>query len=627
MQKPETTGKETGNGIHLDRLSVEAKPASEPQWGSDVVAEMLRVLGVEYVALNPGSSFRGLHDSLVNYNDNERPGIILCNHEEVAVSIAHGYARLRGSSMAAIVHSNVGLMHASMAIFNAWANRKPVLVLGATGPMDAKERRPWIDWMHTSYAQGELVRDFTKWEHQPSSVEAIPEALLRAWQTVHTRPQGPVYVCFDATLQEQKLDPGMPIPTAGDVRRYQSPEPPAPSPKAVEQAASWLVEADNPVILLGDAGQSEQAWDALVELAETLGAAVLTDMRDAACFPTEHPLLQAGPSSKPDDELCEVLQGADAVLSLERLDLAGTLKTAFTNNSGNSYLSFGAGEPPFKLINVSLNHYALRSWTQDFQELPPADLFINAGTEPTVSALLEKIRSLVSGDTAAQSRVSERTKTHGARRARLEEKWEKARQTKWNDAPISLARLVGELREALGDKHSGAILAAAPLRWPKGIWEFIRHDSYLGKDGGGGIGSGPGLAVGAGLAALKDERLVIGVLGDGDLLMAPTALWTAAHHNIPLLFVVANNNTYLNDEEHQKVMAEVRDRPVENRWIGQRMDEPPVDFAGLARDMGVTGFGPITDPSDLAEAYKRALAVVTGGRRPALVDVRIASDK
>ena len=185
---------------------------------------MVRQLGIEYIALNPGASYRGFHDSLVNYNGNEQPGMILCNHEEVAVSIAHGYAKQSGRAMAAIVHSNVGLLHASMAIFNAWVDRVPLLVLGATGPMDSTQRRPWIDWIHTAYAQGEVVRDYTKWEHQPASIEAIPEALLRAWHAALSEPGGPVYVCFDAGLQEQRLDPNRPV-LLPDVARYPLPGP------------------------------------------------------------------------------------------------------------------------------------------------------------------------------------------------------------------------------------------------------------------------------------------------------------------------------------------------------------------------------------------------------------------
>jgi thiamine pyrophosphate-dependent acetolactate synthase large subunit-like protein len=192
----------------------------------------------------------------------------------------------------------------------------------------------------------------------------------------------------------------------------------------------------------------------------------------------------------------------------------------------------------------------------------------------------------------------------------------------WEQRPVSIARMVAELRAALGDRYADAVLAQIPLAWPNGIWDFTRPGAYLGADGGAGIGSGPALSVGAGLAAQGTGRPVIGLVGDGALLMTPTTLWTAAHHTIPVMLVVANNRSYYNDEEHQDRVARTRGRPPENRWVGQRIDQPAVDFAGLARDLGVEGFGQVSDPADLAAAFKGALAALDEGR-PALVDVRI----
>ena len=589
-----------------ERATIAARPAA-PEWGSDVVAEVLRRLGIEYAALNPGASFRGLHDSLVNYLGNERPRIVLCNHEEVAVSIAHGYAKFAERAMAAIVHSNVGLMHASMAVFDAWADRVPVLVLGGNGPMDAARRRPWIDWIHTTHGQGLLVRDYTKWEHQPASVEAIPEALLRAWHAAHVEPAGPVYVAFDVSLQEQALEPGrIALP---DVSRYPLPEAIAPAPELVRQAASWLVEAEYPVILLGRTGRGERVWNDLVALAEALGAAVLSDLKSAVSFPTNHPLHQAGLSTHPDEAANEVLRRADVVLALERIDVAGTLRGA---------KALGGA----KLANVSLGHYALRSAVQDQQELPPADLPIPANVDRTVAALLDAVRGALHDNPAARRRTEDRARMHADRRTRLEAEWHRANRETWEAHPISLARLVGELRGALGERARLAIRARGTLAWPNGVWDFVLPGASLGGDGGGGIGSGPGMSVGVALAASGSGRFVFSILGDGDMLMAPSALWTAAHMRIPLLFVLANNQTYMNDEEHQERVAIARGRPLENKWIGQRMDDPPVDFAALASSMGVEGIGPVIEPDELAGAFRRAVAAVGEGR-PALVDVRI----
>src|SRR5271156_1420333 len=172
-------------------------------WGSDVMALMLREIGLPFVALNPGASYRGLHDSLVNLLGNTEPQMLLCLHEEHAVAIAHGYAKVAGKPMGAIVHSNVGLMHATMAFFNAWCDRSPVVVLGATGPVDAMKRRPWIDWIHTSADQGALVRSYTKWADRPASPAAALESIVRANQIASTRPHGPTYICLDVWLQEE----------------------------------------------------------------------------------------------------------------------------------------------------------------------------------------------------------------------------------------------------------------------------------------------------------------------------------------------------------------------------------------------------------------------------------------
>src|SRR6478672_1144160 len=249
--------------------------ANEPgdYWGSDAVALMLRELDIPYVALNPGASYRGLHDSLVNLLGNRDPQMLLCLHEEHAVAMAHGYAKVTGRPMGAIVHSNVGLMHATMAIFNAWCDRTPVVVLGATGPVDAAKRRPWIDWIHTARDQGAIVRNYTKWDDQPASPAAAREALIRATWMANTAPMGPVYVNLDAEMQEAKL--AEPLPPI-DPARFMPPADPACSAALVEAAAAILKAAKHPVILMGRTTRSLGGWDARVALAETLEAKVVS---------------------------------------------------------------------------------------------------------------------------------------------------------------------------------------------------------------------------------------------------------------------------------------------------------------------------------------------------------------
>lgn len=601
-----------GGGSALTRRDVPTVAPSlpnAPEWGSDVVAEMLRRLRIPHIALMPGASFRGLHDSLVNYLGNDAPSMILCNHEEVAVAVAHGYAKMTGRAMAAAVHSNVGLMHATMTIYCAWCDRQPVLIFGGTGPMDSTARRPWIEWIHTSDHQGELVRDFTKWEIQPGSVAAMPEAILRAWQLAHLEPRGPVYLCLDVALQEQKITAPVPIP---DVASLGAPTPPAPDPEAVRRAAKILVEAEHPLVLLGHTSASEAAWHDLIALAESLGAAVTTDRSGPTSFPTDHPLHQGAWRSQSHQAVQEEIRDADAILAIQKLDVAGALR--------------GRHGKPVRLINVTLEPYAVRSWSADYQELPMAEIAITANADLAVAALRAEVARAMEAAPAARRRAEDRAKALAVRSGERRAALTAANGKRRDDVPIHLARALTELRGALGGRAGDAIVAQAPLGpWPTTAWDFTRPRAHLGHDGGGAVGSGPGIAVGGALGAQGTGRPVVAIVGDGELLAAPSALWTAAHHGVPILFVVKNNQSYQNDVEHQDRVARDRGRPPENKWIGQRMDAPGIDFAGLARDMGVEGVGPIAGPAELAAAMTRAVAIVDEGR-PALVDVRVAAE-
>src|SRR6202047_2393876 len=242
-------------------------------FGSDVAAQAVRALDIPYIALNPGASYRGLHDSLVNHLGNARPQMLLCLHEEHAVAIAHGYAKVTGRAMAAAVHSNVGLFHATMAIFNAWCDRIPVIVIGATGPVDAAKRRPWIDWIHTARDQGAIVRGYFKWDDQPASPAAAREALLRASWLSNASPQGPVYINLDADMQEAVLEKPLP---AIEAKRYIPAVVSAAPADQIAKAAQWLRAARHPVILAGRVSRDIAAWKDRVAVAEAIGAYVCT---------------------------------------------------------------------------------------------------------------------------------------------------------------------------------------------------------------------------------------------------------------------------------------------------------------------------------------------------------------
>jgi thiamine pyrophosphate-dependent acetolactate synthase large subunit-like protein len=552
-------------------------------FGSDVVAAVLRDLDIPFIALNPGASYRGLHDSLVNHIGNASPQMLLCLHEESAVAIAHGYAKVTGNAMAAAVHSNVGLFHATMAIFNAWCDRMPVLILGATGPVDAAKRRPWIDWIHTAADQGAIIRNYTKWDDQPASPAAAREALLRAAWLANTSPRGPVYINLDADMQEAVLE--RPLPPI-EAKRYMPPVVTAAPADQIELAAEWLKGAKHPLIFAGRVSRDVTAWRHRVALAEAIGAYVCTTPKVGAAFPTDHPLHLDAPQSFTKDELTPHLREADVILSLDWVDLSGTLKTF-------------AGIPAGKVIQISLDHQLHNGWSMDYQGLPPVDLFISADPDAATAALARAIGPSVS-------------KPKGAPRP--------LHHPPGGKSTLGIEDLAHALRGAVGRRD--VTLTHLPLSWQGSFWHFRHPLDFIGSDGGGGVGGGPGISVGAALALKGSGRLPVGVCGDGDFLMSVTALWTAVHYRIPLLIVVANNRSFYNDEVHQERMAILRNRPVDNKWIGQKMLDPEIDMAGLARAQGARGFGPITKHDELATALAQAVAAVENGE-VAVVDVRI----
>jgi thiamine pyrophosphate-dependent acetolactate synthase large subunit-like protein len=555
--------------------------ANAPGFGSDVIADALRSLDIPYIALTPGASYRGLHDSIVNYLGNSKPQMLLCLHEEAAVAIAHGYAKVTGKAMVTAVHSNVGLMHATMAMFNAWCDRMPMIVLGATGPVDAVKRRPWIDWIHTSRDQGALVREYTKWDDQPSSPGAAREAILRGTWIANTAPQGPVYINFDAELQEMKVSE--PLPPI-DIARYMPPVTTAAPAELVKQAAAMLKDAKNVLILAGRASRDEGAWKARVALAEALNARVVTDLKIGASFPTDHPQ-HIGSLRAITPESVEGLKNVDVVLSLDWVDLAGGMR------------SFGPS-PSAKVIQISLDHRIHNGWSMDHQALPPVDLLLSADPDLVVPDLVKEIGT--------------HSKPHAVPSPRKAADKEPSGFTNEN-----IARA---LRKVLGERP--VTYTHLPLSWDDS-WMPFRHPlDYVGSDGGGGVGGGPGISVGAALALKGSGRLPIAICGDGDFLMGVTAVWTAVHYKIPLLFVLANNRSFYNDELHQERMARARNRPVENKWIGQRMSDPDVDLAAMGRAQGAEGFGPVTKAADLPGILEKAIAAVDAGH-VAVVDVRV----
>jgi thiamine pyrophosphate-dependent acetolactate synthase large subunit-like protein len=568
----------------MDDKPVEMPGDDREVWGSDEIVALLRKLEFPYVALVPGSSFRGLHDSIVNYEtsaEHGNPRMLLCLHEEHAVAIAHGYAKVAERPLLVALHSNVGIMHASMAIFNAFCDRAPVVIVAGTGPLDAARRRPWIDWIHTPQDLGELARGFTKWDDQPISIGATLESIVRANAIARTAPCGPTLVAIDVTVGEGH---GAPAAMTLDPRRSGPPRPAAPAGGDVERACAILAGASRPVILAGRVSRDPGAWSERIALAERLNARVVFDMRVPISFPSDHPL-STGTSSllAPSEAAKAALRDADAILSLDYLDLAGVLKLA------------GVTGAPV-IVSASLDRYAHNASSRDHQAVCNIDLDLAVDPDRFVTAALSAL-----GPAPAE---------------RNERK------------PAPLAPAVPPIGDAgrIDVAAIGMLVARLQSEGPvsiirspiAGLGEGVAYRGpldFLGLDGGGGIGSGPGMSVGAALALRDREpgRLPVAILGDGDFLMGSTAIWTAVAEAVPLLVIVVNNRSYFNDELHQERVARERGRPPERRWIGQRIAAPAVDIAGHARSLGAAGFGPVDDVGGLREAVEQAVRHVRSG--------------
>ena len=572
------------------------------RYGSDFIVDILRQYGIPYAAFNPGASFRGIHDSLINYLGNKKPEFLECMHEEISVAIAHGYARATGKPMAAILHNVVGLQHATMAIYNAWCDRIPIILLGGTGPMSYTRRRPGSDWVHTALVQGNLVRDFVKWDDQPADLESTPESFARAYQTAMTQPCGPVYICYDAEIQEKEYTEFPPLP---DPKKFLPPAPPAASQPTLQRVAQALLDSEHPVIVADRLGRSAVAFDALVKLAELLNIPVL-DQGNRHNFPTLHPMALG-------DITGEVLGAADYILGLDTIDLYGALHTVnrLTRETQPMY------RPGTRIAHVTLDGYIVRSWSQDFRRLQETDDAIAADTAGFVPELLQCCTELLKTQPQAAQKVRQRGEQWHGRSAQLRAKWQAQAEAQLGETPIALSSLAAIVWDVIKDEP-WLLTNGIANGWVKRLWNISRADQYMGKYSGGGLGYGMGASLGAALA--YPDRLCVNLQGDGDFLFTPTALWTAAHHKIPLLTIMLNNRSYYNSEEHNAKIAAHRARPVENAPQGTRIENPEVDFATMARSMGVFAEGPVTRSEDLAPALLRALEVVKQGK-PALVDV------
>jgi acetolactate synthase-1/2/3 large subunit len=566
----------------------------DKKFGSDVMVDAIQACGFKYVSLNPGSSYRGLHDSLVNYGGNV-PEIITCNHEKLAVGVAHGYAKASGEPAACILHNIVGLLQGTMGIYYAWLDRAPVMVFGGAGPMAYDRRRPNIDWIHTANIQGNVVRDYTKWDDQPASIASVPESVMRGLRISTAAPQGPVYIALDAALQEDELTDDIPLPNWD---RLKTPSKIGPDPAALRTLAERLCASERPVIVTSYAGRDPKAFGQLVELAELVGIGVV-DTGWRLNFPNRHPYAVVGSN---------VVTEADCVLFVDVKDMGKWTQTLDrTTREINSQIQPGA-----TILDVGFNEIGIGAWSHDHAQLHETDLQVTADTSVALPLLVDLCREL-------------NTDARESWRKRLEEihdatwqGWAAEAQRDAGLSPVSTSRLASEVWEVVS-QYDWVLTAGTSSGWAPKIWDFDRPYRHPGASLG--TATQIGISIGVALAHKGTGRLVVDLQPDGDLMFDLGALWIAAYHKIPMLAVMFNNRAYYNDWEHQERIARARGTDVERAYIGMEIEKPAPDFGMAARSMGWHGEGPIDDPEQVRAAVQRAAEVVLNEGRPALVDI------
>jgi acetolactate synthase-1/2/3 large subunit len=574
--------------------------------GGDYMVDVIRSLGIEYFAATPGNTFMGMHEAVINYGMLTQPNLrfITTMHEEASVAMSHGYAKIEGKPMACMMHTTVGLQHGAMAIYNAYADRVPIfMMVGAS--IDAARRPSAVDWMHAATDGPAMVRDFTKWDDTPGSLRHFGESAVRAWKFSMTPPYGPTLLAVDTLMQEDEIPGGKNgTPQIPKLPRL---SPPAGEEGAVKEAARLLVNAERPVIYADRAARTSEGIKLLVQLAEALQAPVC-DSSNRMNFPWRHPLNQSR-------RMRTLLREADVALALEPGDPFGLFTQ--TDSRGNTRSALPAGA---KRITVSSVELAPKGNYQDLQRFASeVDLAMAADAEATLPMLIEEVKRQLpaSRKAAIEARGKALAQDH---RDEMEIAKEAA-AIGWDDSPISVPRMCMELYEQIkGEDWSLVSPASFQSNWPQALWTADRHYKYIGGQGAAGIGYIAPATLGAALANQKHGRLSVSIVGDGDLMFGPGILWTAAHERIPLLYVVHNNRCYHMEIMQLQVIANRRQRGIDRVRIGCAIDDPNINYATIAKGMGVYSEGPIESPRDLGAALKRAIAVVKKGE-PALVDV------
>jgi acetolactate synthase-1/2/3 large subunit len=573
--------------------------------GADFMVDVIKSLDVEYVAANPGSTFRGLQEALVNYGGNRKPEWLTCCHEESSVAMAHGYYKIAGKPMMAMVHGTVGVQHASMAIYNAYADRIPILIVSGNA-IDANTRRVPVEWYHSVQDNAAMVRDYTKWDDTPTSLQHFSESMVRAAKLANAIPGAPVMITVDMGLQEDELTKGHEAKLS--IPKLTHDTPPRGDDEALRDAAKLFIAAENPVIFADRYARTERALPLLVELAELMQVPVL-DSGNRVNFPSSHPLNQSGRK--------DLVAGADFILALEPEDLWG-LTHEIKDVIGKPWESLIG--PQAKVVTIGTGDLLIKANYQDFQRYSFADLAITGDPEATLPRFIEILRQQIPAKKKG-TYADRRRKMEAAHKSTLQQSREEA-ALGWNLSPVHPARIAMELWDQVQHEDWSVVgnQVSAPCFWSKRLWPMDEHYSHTGGNGAAGVGYGLPAAVGSAIANRDRGRLSVNFQNDGDFMYAPGALWTAAHHRVPLLSVMFNNRGYHQELMHLQIMAGRHNRGIRNAGIGTALRDPEFNFAKIAEGMGVYSEGPISDPGLLREAIRRGIEVVKKGQ-PALIDV------
>ncbi len=581
--------------------------------GSDFMVDVIKTLNIDYVVSNPASSFRALHESLIDYGGNKKPEFITCMHEESSVAMAHGYFKATGKPLMMLCHGTVGLQHASMAIYNAWCDRASVICIGGTD-IDAAYRAPGVPTFHSAQDINAIVRDYTKWDDQPVSLQHFAQSMVRAYKIAMTPPHEPVMIALDLGLQQEPVRDHeretLYIP------KYVPTAPPQADMGAIKEAARLLANAERPVIVADRAARTPAGTRLMVELAEALQAPVI-DQGGRMNMPNTHYLDQNARTGV-------LIANADVIIGLELSDYWATVNAFVDNGRDGIGVNESRIKPGTKLIAISSVGLVTKSNYQDFQRFQSIDVEMAGDAETSLPALIEAVKAAIPNDRKAALEK---------RGADLKTAWQAARErTKaaaavaWDASPISTARLSMEIYAQIKDLDYSLVSSSGNMsNWPNRLWRFEKHHNWLGGSGGYGIGYGAPAAAGAALGNRDiGGRFSVAIQSDGDLMFAPGVLWTAARHKIPLLSVMHNNHGYHQEVMHVQRLANRRNRVaalgMDRAPIGTAIQNPDIDYASLAKSMGYWSAGPIKDPAELGPTLKRAVEVVKAGQ-PALVDV------